>query len=255
MTNEELVEDFQNGNEKALAELLELNKGIIYTLRNKWITSIHKCASTVEELEVECQFAFWLAVKDYKNDKECNFCSYAFKRIEWHLNRVFTKKVYKNSLGDPVSVVSLSDVIPGTDDLTYEDAIPDEDTEQVLDKLFEQCDMQSLHNDLIELLDAVVTEREKTILLMRYGIGFTAHTQSKIATKLNISGTRVAEIEKASMEKLKNSPVTLYLANKYHKAITRYRRQEKEEQFEGKKDLEQKINTKEALYFFGIRKE
>lgn len=55
------------------------------------------------------------------------------------------------------------------------------------------------------LLDEVLDEREKEILLMRYGLrGQKEMTQREIGEKLNISRSYISRIEKKCLEKLKN---------------------------------------------------
>lgn len=59
---------------------------------------------------------------------------------------------------------------------------------------------------LYVLINEVLSEREKEIIYMRYGLGNTDEiTQREIATKLNISRSYVSRIEKKALKKLKES--------------------------------------------------
>ena len=61
------------------------------------------------------------------------------------------------------------------------------------------------------LLDEVLDEREKEILLMRYGLrGQKEMTQREIGEKLNISRSYISRIEKKCLEKLKNKLMQSY---------------------------------------------
>ena len=54
------------------------------------------------------------------------------------------------------------------------------------------------------LLDQVLDEREREILLMRYGLrGYKELTQREIGDKLKISRSYISRIEKKSLQKLK----------------------------------------------------
>lgn len=59
---------------------------------------------------------------------------------------------------------------------------------------------------LYVLINEVLSDREKEIIYMRYGLGNTDEiTQREIATKLNISRSYVSRIEKKALKKLKES--------------------------------------------------
>lgn len=66
--------------------------------------------------------------------------------------------------------------------------------------------MEQNHNvkRLCELLDSCLTEREREIVVMRYGLfGKKEMTQSQIGEKLGISRSYVSRIEKKALEKLR----------------------------------------------------
>ena len=55
----------------------------------------------------------------------------------------------------------------------------------------------------LEYIKNNLDEREKEIIIMRYGLGNTkAYTQREVADKLNISRSYVSRIEKAILEKI-----------------------------------------------------
>ncbi len=205
MTNEELVAEYQNGNERAFEQLLASNKGIIGTLLKKWWTKVENGSLTADELKGECQFAFFLAASEYSPSRKCSFASYAFNRIHWWLIKTIDKPVPKNSNGQPIVIVSMSEVVPGSDNLTYADMIPDEDSEQELQSVLENFSNKSLRDKLIYLIDSICTEREKAVLLLRYGVGCKQCSQQVIAKSLGISNSRVQQIETEALFKLRKS--------------------------------------------------
>jgi len=60
---------------------------------------------------------------------------------------------------------------------------------------------------LYKLINEILTDREKEIILMRYGLGSHSEeiTQREIANKLDISRSYVSRIEKKALKKLRDS--------------------------------------------------
>ena len=76
------------------------------------------------------------------------------------------------------------------------------ETEQI--DTTEQMQMQQDIRDLLRYIDIVLDEREKEILLMRFGLrGQKELTQREIGEKLDISRSYISRIEKKALEKLK----------------------------------------------------
>ena len=217
MTNEELVAEYQNGNDKAFDVLLENNCGIIHFMMNKFFLRLTDANITTDEMTNEGIFAFWLAVKDYKESKECSFGTYACNRISWHYGRLIMKHAnsHKNQDGDFVQIVSLDDVIPGTDDLTLADTIADEDTEFDFEKMLDELSNKSLKEKINTFMNIVLTEQEKTVITFRFGLECKALNQGQIAERLNVSSQRVAQIEKTAIKKMRNSSLKDMFSDDY----------------------------------------
>ena len=76
------------------------------------------------------------------------------------------------------------------------------ETEQI--DAVEQLQVREDVKALQEYLDTVLEEREKEILLMRFGLrGQKELTQREIGEKLNISRSYISRIEKKALQKLK----------------------------------------------------
>ena len=59
---------------------------------------------------------------------------------------------------------------------------------------------------MLGLIDEVLSEREKEIILMRYGLGGKReYTQNEIGNRLGISRSYVSRIEKKALKKLRDS--------------------------------------------------
>ena len=67
----------------------------------------------------------------------------------------------------------------------------------------------AIHQQLEELLFSV-TDREKEVVMLRYGIGTThPHTLHDVGQKLNISRERVRQIQDKALTKLKKAAITM----------------------------------------------
>ena len=96
--------------------------------------------------------------------------------------------------------MSLNDVIDVDKDgnpLTYIDIISTEDT------IAEDLDKKIKINKALSYIKYYLDEREKQILIMRYGLGNTrVYTQREVAQILGISRSYVSRIEKSALEKI-----------------------------------------------------
>ena len=81
--------------------------------------------------------------------------------------------------------------------ITFNDILSDDG------EILDEVNMKMVKTSLAVLLDRVLDEREKIIIVLRYGLaGGREYTQNEIAKKLNISRSYVSRIEKKALEKL-----------------------------------------------------
>lgn len=77
--------------------------------------------------------------------------------------------------------------------------------EQQQPDIIESMELSGNIKKLFTLLDEVLTDREKEILTLRYGLNGTQEaTQSQIGAKLGISRSYVSRIEKKALQKLRD---------------------------------------------------
>ena len=77
--------------------------------------------------------------------------------------------------------------------------------EQQQPDIIESMELSGNIKKLFVLLDEVLTDREKEILTLRYGLNGTPEaTQSQIGAKLGISRSYVSRIEKKALQKLRD---------------------------------------------------
>lgn len=136
------------------------------------------------------------AITTFNADKNCRLATYAARCIDNELLMYFRsgKKHSKNvSFYDPI----------GTDkegnDIRILDVFVSEDSDS-FSKIALLDDIKKLY----ELLNAVLTTREKYVVSMRYGLyNRQSLTQQEIADILGISRSYVSRIEKNALKKLR----------------------------------------------------
>ena len=99
-----------------------------------------------------------------------------------------------------VSINETIDIDKDGNPLTYLDIISVEDT------TCEDIELNLHIQKLRELVDKVLTGREKEIIILRYGLkGYEPKTQREVAKHLKISRSYVSRIEKKALESLRKS--------------------------------------------------
>ena len=106
----------------------------------------------------------------------------------------------QKKLGCEVSINETIDMDKEGNPLTYIDVIAVDDT------IAEDIDRKIHIANALKCIDTVLSERERTIIILRYGLGkWRARTQREVAELLGISRSYVSRIEKAALEKIKDN--------------------------------------------------
>ena len=137
------------------------------------------------------------AVNTFDADKGSRLGTYAARCVENEilmLLRAGKKRAKEVSLFEPIGTdkdgetVSLVDVIEMENPRTIDQLILDQDIKE-----------------LYEAFDACLTENEKQVISMRYGLfKGKEHTQREVAAVLGISRSYVSRIEKKAIEKMRD---------------------------------------------------
>lgn len=142
------------------------------------------------------------AINTFKTDKNIKLATYASRCIEneilMHLRRSSRTRV-EVSIDEPLNVdwdgneLLLSDILGTDDDMVYKD-IEDE-----IDK------------NLLEQAMDILTDRERTIIELRFGIGHDDEemTQKEVADLLGISQSYISRLEKKIIKRLKKEMMRL----------------------------------------------
>ena len=188
---QEYLEKYHNGDEKA---------GEILIIRNMRLVAHMVKHYGVQEKDVAELISIGTiglikAVSTFNSGKGNRLATYAAKCIDNELLMSFRNDKKK------CREISLQETI-GTDKEGNEISIIDviESKEKnFLDEYILKCDVEMLY----EALDKCLDEREKIIILRRYGLnGYEEVTQREIADEMNMSRSYVSRIEKRAIEKM-----------------------------------------------------
>ncbi len=187
----EYLKRYKNGDSEAKNIIIEHNLRLVAHIVKKY------CSNTNEQDDLISIGTIGLikAVNTFDDKKGIKLATYASKCIENEVLMYFRsqKKTSQDiSINEPIDSDSEGNPLTLMDIISVEDTIADDiDNSITIGKLYRYIE---------ELED----EREKTIIILRYGLyGLNPLTQIEIAKKLNISRSYVSRIEKKVIEKLR----------------------------------------------------
>lgn len=215
MTNEELVQVYQKGDEYAFESLVKQNKGIIGKIENKWHRLVTDGFASADEVHSECLFAFYQAAKDYSAESNCKFTTYVFNKMDWHMNRFYQKHRPKKVNGVTIQIESLNAPLLGAEELTLGDTIPDENANAELEAMFFAEENIELKNSLCRLLDVVLTPIENEVVMNLFGIDCLPCTIAQLEFELDCAGGLIMTAKKSAMRKLRNNAEIKKIAKDY----------------------------------------
>lgn len=186
------IERFMQGDEEARRLLIEHNLRLVAHVVKKYYTQ------NVDQDDLISMGTIGLikGINSYKPDKKVKLATYCARCIENEILMYFRgtkKQSCEISFDDPIDSDNEGNV------LTLMDIIAVDDT------IVEEIDTQSKLIALTKLIKAMPQNRDKEILVLRYGLnGEKPLTQREVAKKLNISRSYVSRIEKRLLENFKN---------------------------------------------------
>jgi RNA polymerase sporulation-specific sigma factor len=134
------------------------------------------------------------AVDSFNYENGTRFATYGAKCIQNEILMLFRSQ---KKLGCEVSLDDTIDVDKDGNPLTYIDIICTDDT------IADDVDKKMKITKVLEYIRDQLDEREKKIIIMRYGLGNTKnYTQREVADILGISRSYVSRIEKSVLEKI-----------------------------------------------------
>lgn len=189
----ELFSKMKDGDSGARAKLIEHNMRLVSHIIRKYYASYQY----PDDLLSIGSLGLIKAVDSFRSDAGTRFATYGAKCVQNEILMFFRSQ---KRTGIEVSLNDTIDVDRDGNPLTYLDIISVEDTTA------EDIDMK-IHTERIkELVDSVLSERERLIIVLRYGLmGYQPKTQREVAKHLGISRSYVSRIEKRALGILKNA--------------------------------------------------
>lgn len=186
-TNEELALRVKAGDSEAVAALWEQTKKLAYQFANRfYIRSMASCASagvTLEDVKQEGFLVVLDAVRAFDEEKGFKFTSY----ISFHAKNRFNALIgIRGGAGTKLlnCAGSLDDPIPGTEDVTIADSIPDENAAQAFEDAEQEMYRRQLHGAMEQVLGTLDEQQEETIRSRYYqGMTFEAIAQQDGTTR------------------------------------------------------------------------
>lgn len=189
---EQLLQGMRDGDLSCRNRLIEHNLRLVAHVVKKYTNSIYE----TDDLISIGTIGLIKAVDSFNREKGIRLATYASRCIENELLMLMrsSKKQSKEvSLFDPVGSDKEGNTIQLLDICVAEE--PD---------IIEQMEERQKLSRLRKYIDEVLTEREREIILLRYGMADGKEvTQREIADKLKISRSYVSRIEKKALNKLK----------------------------------------------------
>lgn len=180
----------REGDALAREKLIEHNLRLVAHIVKKYYTS----NKNQEDLISVGTIGLIKAIDSYDIENGTKFATYAGKCLQNEILMYFRSQ--KKTLNE-VSINETIDVDKDGNPLTYIDIIACEDT------IADDLDIKTKSARVLKIINQELNEREKEIIIMRYGIGnIKPVTQREIALKLGISRSYVSRIEKGALEKI-----------------------------------------------------
>lgn len=183
---------FKDGDLNAKNKLIEHNLRLVAHITKKY------CINPNEQDDLISIGTIGLikAVNTFDEAKGIKFATYASKCIE---NEVLMHFRSQKKTAQDISINEPIDSDSEGNPLTLMDIVCVEDT--IADDISDKIDIKKLY----EYIEELENEREKEIIIFRYGLyGTNALTQKQIAKRLDISRSYVSRIEKRVIDKLKS---------------------------------------------------
>ena len=190
----ECLAHMQLGSRKAREKLICHNMRLVAHIAKKYAKN-----NDLEDMISIGSIGLIKGVETFSAEKGANLATYLARCIENEIlmniraNKRYQNTVYlQNTIGvdNDGNEFTLMDVLAAGED-----------------SVFKQAETSILRTSLLKLVHTRLTEREKKIILMRYGIeeGATPLTQLQTARKLGISRSYVSRIETRALEKLREA--------------------------------------------------
>ena len=187
----EYLEKAANGDSEARSKLIEHNLRLVAHIIKKYYST----AENQDNLISIGTIGLIKAVDSFDNKKGARLATYAARCIENEILMFFRsqKKASQDiSMSEPIDIDGEGNPLTLMDIISYDDTIADD------------LDLRIKSEQLHSFIDEIKDEREKQIIVLRYGLyGNDILTQRTVAKKLGISRSYVSRIEKKVLSDLR----------------------------------------------------
>lgn len=183
----------REGDEDARQKLILHNLRLVPHIVRKYYST----AKNPEDLVSIGTLGLVKAVDSFRVENGAKFATYAAKCVQNEILMCFRAQ---KKLSAEVSLNETIDVDRDGNPLTYIDVISTDDD------MADQIDRKILTGRMMGYLETLLTERERQIVILRYGLyNVPPHAQREVAAMLGISRSYVSRIEKGALEKLRRA--------------------------------------------------
>lgn len=180
----------KEGDENAKNKLIEHNLRLVAHVAKKYTQTPGSDADDIISIGT---IGLMKGIESFKPDKNARLATYAARCIE---NEILMYIRSTKKLNQEVSINECLGHDAEGNDITFMDILTAEDED-----VAQQADLNMDIKKLYRYIDNL-TDREKEIIILRYGLRGKAITQRRIAKKLDISRSYVSRIEKKALGKL-----------------------------------------------------
>jgi RNA polymerase sporulation-specific sigma factor len=189
----EMFERMSRGDKEARSIIIERNLRLVSHIIKKYYSSYEY----PDELLSVGSLGLVKAVDTFKSGYGTRFATYGARCVQNEILMFFRSQ---RKLQNEVSLNEQIDIDKDGNPLTYSDIISTD--ENIVDDIDMKCHIEKLR----ELISAVLDEREREIIVLRYGLcGYQPRTQREVAAHLGISRSYVSRIEKKALEALREA--------------------------------------------------
>lgn len=187
----EYLEQAANGNIEARNKLVEHNLRLVAHIIKKY----YGTQSEQDDLVSIGTIGLIKAINTFDMNKNIRLSSYASRCIE---NEILMHFRYSKKSSQDISLNETIDTDKDGNPLTLLDIM------SVDDNIIDELDMKFNRGKLSQFINEELDEREKQIIIMRYGLdGSKPMTQNSVAKRMNISRSYVSRIETKALKSLR----------------------------------------------------
>lgn len=187
----EYLEQAANGSIEARNKLVEHNLRLVAHIIKKY----YGTQGEQDDLVSIGTIGLIKAINTFDMNKNIRLSSYASRCIE---NEILMHFRYSKKSSQDISLNETIDTDKDGNPLTLLDIM------SVDDNIIEELDLKFNRSKLAQFINEELDEREKQIIIMRYGLnGRKPMTQNSVAKKMNISRSYVSRIETKALKTLR----------------------------------------------------